>query len=79
MLGGSPAANSGPLRRFAVDGKTARGSFDGLEKAVHLLSVVAHESGLTVAQTEVPQGGTTRRMSTKPPSDCWKEWYCMAA
>jgi hypothetical protein len=60
VLGRSPAADSGPLRAFAVDGKTARGSFDGLEKAVHLLSVVAHESGLTVAQTEVPQGGADK-------------------
>lgn len=46
-----------PLQACAVDGKTARGSFDGQSKAVHLLSLVAHESGLTVAQTEVPQGG----------------------
>src|SRR5262249_48030840 len=34
-----------------------RGSFDGLEKAVHLLSLVAHQSGLTLAQTPVAQGG----------------------
>lgn len=40
----------------AVDGKTARGSFDGLKKAVHLLSAVAHESGLTLAQAPVPSG-----------------------
>ena len=40
-----------------MDGKTARGSFDGLEKAVHLLALVAHESGLALAQTTVPQGG----------------------
>ena len=46
-----------PLEAFAVDGKTARGSFDGLEKAVHLLSLVAHGSGLTLAQTPVAQGG----------------------
>jgi hypothetical protein len=43
-----------------MDGKTARGSFDGLEKAVHLLSLVAHESGLTLAQAEVPQGGADK-------------------
>lgn len=41
---------------FALDGKTARGSFDGLRNAVHLLSVVAHESGLTLAQAAVPNG-----------------------
>jgi DDE_Tnp_1-associated/Transposase DDE domain len=42
---------------FALDGKSARGSFDGLQKAVHLLSLLAHESGLTLAQTAVPNGG----------------------
>ncbi len=42
---------------FALDGKSARGSFDGLQKAVHLLSLLAHESGLTLAQMAVPNGG----------------------
>src|SRR5947209_14862571 len=41
---------------FALDGKSVRGSFDGLEPAVHLLSLMAHESGRTLAQTAVPQG-----------------------
>lgn len=45
------------LVAFALDGKSARGSFDGLEKAVHLLSLMAHKSGLTLAQTPVPNGG----------------------
>jgi DDE_Tnp_1-associated len=45
-----------PLEAFALDGKSVRGSFDGLERAVHLLSLMAHESGLTVAQTAVPNG-----------------------
>lgn len=45
-----------PLKAFALDGKTARGSFDGLQKAVHLLSLMAHDSGLTVAQMAVPSG-----------------------
>jgi DDE_Tnp_1-associated/Transposase DDE domain len=49
-----------PPEAFALDGKTARGSFDGLEKAVHLLSLVAHESGLTLAQTQVPNGGENK-------------------
>jgi DDE_Tnp_1-associated len=49
-----------PPQACALDGKTARGSFDGLNKAVHLLSLVAHESGLTVAQTEVPHGGVDK-------------------
>jgi hypothetical protein len=42
---------------FALDGKSARGSFEGLQKAVHLLSLLAHESGLTLAQAAVPNGG----------------------
>src|SRR3954469_8044728 len=45
-----------PLEAVALDGKSVRGSFDGMEKAVHLLSLMAHESGLTIAQTAVPQG-----------------------
>jgi len=45
------------LDAFALDGKTARGSFDGFEKAVLLLSLLAHKPGLTYAQTPVPNGG----------------------
>jgi Transposase DDE domain len=45
-----------PREAFALDGKSVRGSFDGLERAVHLLSLMAHESGLTLAQTAVPDG-----------------------
>lgn len=56
LLGGATVAESA-LEAFALDGKAARGSFDGLEKAVHLLSLVAHESGITLAQTAVAQGG----------------------
>jgi hypothetical protein len=56
-LGGSSATQESSLEALSLDGKTARGSFDGLEKAVHLLSLVAHQSGLTLAQTPVPQGG----------------------
>lgn len=52
---GQPIAST-PLEARALDGKSVRGSFDGLEKAVHLLSVVAHESGLTLAQAAVPDG-----------------------
>ena len=44
------AAEPSPVQACALDGKSARGSFDGLQKAVHLLSLVAHESGLTLAQ-----------------------------
>jgi hypothetical protein len=46
-----------PLSASSLDGKTLCGSFDGLNKAVHLLSLVAQESGLTLAQTKVPNGG----------------------
>jgi DDE_Tnp_1-associated len=44
------------LEACALDGKSARGSFDGLEKAVHLLSLMAHASGRTLAQVAVPNG-----------------------
>jgi DDE_Tnp_1-associated len=60
LLGRLPAADAGRPDGFALDGKAARGSFDGLSKAVHLLSLVAHRSGLTVAQAEVPSGGTDK-------------------
>ncbi len=60
MMGRLPAAETGSPEAFALDGKSARGSFDGLSKAVHLLSLVAHESGLTVAQAEVPRGGVDK-------------------
>jgi hypothetical protein len=60
VLGRPPRADQTPPQACALDGKTARGSFDGLNKAVHLLSLVAHESGLTVAQTEVPHGGVDK-------------------
>lgn len=60
VLGRPFATEETPPEACALDGKTARGSFDGLNKAVHLLSLVAHESGLTVAQTEVPHGGVDK-------------------
>lgn len=60
LLGRPVSSEPSPPEAFALDGKTARGSFDGLEKAVHLLSLVAHESGLTLAQTQVPNGGENK-------------------
>jgi hypothetical protein len=60
LLGRLVSSEPLPPEAFALDGKTARGSFDGLEKAVHLLSLVAHESGLTLAQTQVPNGGENK-------------------
>ena len=47
---------SAPPEAFALDGKSVRGSFDGSECAVHLLSLMAHNSGLTRAQAAVPHG-----------------------
>lgn len=60
LLGPSTAIEDAPPCAWALGGKTARGSFDGLEKAVHLLSLVAHESGLTLAQAEVAHGGADK-------------------
>jgi hypothetical protein len=60
LLGPLSAHEQDPPDPFALDGKSARGSFDGLSRAVHLLSLVAHQSGLTIAQTEVPSGGVDK-------------------
>jgi hypothetical protein len=60
LLGRIPAADEGLPDAFALDGKSARSSFDGLSKAVHLVSLVAHRSGQTIAQVEVPSGGTDK-------------------
>ena len=51
------AAAASLPKALALDGKSARGSFDGLPKAVHLLSLLAHESGLTWHRAAVPNGG----------------------
>jgi len=56
-LGRPIAVETSLPQAYALDGKSARGSFDGLQKAVHLLSLLAHESGLTLAQAVVPNGG----------------------
>jgi hypothetical protein len=60
LLGRPVSSELLSLEAFALDGKTARGSFDGLKKAVHLLSIVAHISGITLAQTQVPNGGENK-------------------
>jgi hypothetical protein len=60
VLGRPLQGDEAPPQACALDGKTVCGSFDGLNQAVHLLSLVAHESGLTVAQTEVPHGGVDK-------------------
>jgi DDE_Tnp_1-associated/Transposase DDE domain len=59
LLSRSTVATGSPTP-LALDGKSARGSFDDFHKAVHLLSLVAHESGVTLAQTEVPHGGADK-------------------
>jgi len=69
-----PTVAEPPLpEAFAVDGKSARGSFDGLQKAVHLLSLLAHESGLTLAQTVVPKGGEEKTNEHKAALRLLKE------
>lgn len=60
LLGRPLAIDPSPPQAFALDGKSVRGSFDGLEKAVHLLSLLAHKSGLTLAQAAVPNGGADK-------------------
>ena len=50
----TPAA--GPLQAAALDGKVLRGSADGLQAAVHLLALVAHATGLPLAQRALPRG-----------------------
>jgi DDE_Tnp_1-associated/Transposase DDE domain len=41
------------LEPVALDGKTVRGSISPHRKAIHLLSAMAHRSGLTLIQAEV--------------------------
>ena len=50
------AEGAGPLRAAALDGKVLRGTADGLQAAVHLLALVAHETGLPLAQRALPRG-----------------------
>jgi DDE_Tnp_1-associated/Transposase DDE domain len=50
----TPAAE--PLHAAALDGKALRGSADGLQAAVHLLALVAHATGLPLAQRALPRG-----------------------
>jgi hypothetical protein len=50
---------------LAIDGKTLRGSGDGSQPAVHLLSAVVHREGTTVAQTPVP--GKTNEITCVEP------------
>ena len=40
---------------IAIDGKTLRGSHNGVKKGVHLLSAVIHKEGVIIAQEEVDE------------------------
>jgi Druantia protein DruA/DDE_Tnp_1-associated/Transposase DDE domain len=40
---------------IAIDGKTVRGSHNGSQKAIHLLSAVIHKEGVVIAQEEVDE------------------------
>jgi hypothetical protein len=42
-------------RGIAIDGKTLRGSHNGFEKGVHLLSAVIHKEGVVFAQEKVDE------------------------
>ena len=68
------AVEPSPPEAYALDGKSARGSFDGLQKAVHLLSLVAHESGLTLAQAAVPNGGEEKTNEHKAALRLLEGW-----
>jgi hypothetical protein len=50
-LGHEPNAQA--LAAVALDGKTLRGSLDGLERAVHLLSLLDQATGCVLSQTRV--------------------------
>ena len=54
-IAGRPEASKegGELEPLALNGKTARGSISRHRKAIHLLSMMAHRSGLTLIQAEV--------------------------
>lgn len=51
-----PCSATEPLQSAALDGKTLRGSGDALQPAVHLLSLVMQETGLSLAQRALPSG-----------------------
>jgi predicted transposase YbfD/YdcC len=53
VLAHTPAASQGPAEALAVDGKTLRGSKKHGAPGTHLLSVVSHRLGLTLAQQAV--------------------------
>ena len=50
---GDASSEAGGLEPTALDGKTARGSLTPHRGAIHLRSLMAHRSGLTLRQQEV--------------------------
>ena len=57
LAGSAPGGDGGDgLEPVALDGKAVRGSIGRHEGAVHLLSVMAQRSGLTLRQAEVGAG-----------------------
>jgi hypothetical protein len=53
-------ALSGQYRQVSVDGKTLRGSYDSDQPAIHLVSAVASELGLSLGQWKVNEKSTAR-------------------
>jgi hypothetical protein len=43
----------GPLQQVSMDGKSLRGTLKGLERVVHLLSILDQATGCTLSQTRV--------------------------
>jgi DDE_Tnp_1-associated/Transposase DDE domain len=54
--GVAPNSAGAALQALALDGKTLRGSRDAVQSAVHLLALVAQETGLPLAQVALPRG-----------------------
>jgi predicted transposase YbfD/YdcC len=48
-----PEARAPTRRGIAVDGKTLRGTWDAIDRGVHLLAALTHHTGSVVAQREV--------------------------
>jgi hypothetical protein len=57
LLARSVLQNSQGIRGccIAMDGKTLRGSHDGAQKAIHLLSAALHKEGVIIAQDKVDE------------------------
>ena len=69
-----PIAAARHCRRQRLRRQVGPGIFDGLQKAVHLLSLLAHESGLTLAQAAVPNGGEDKTNEHKAALRLLEVW-----